>query len=131
MHAVPKAASSKSIARKPGEQVSRLAQIKKAGGTVALPDAGLEYLVTMLVEAGPTMMSGMGPAPLTHGELRAYQENQAIRLSPWEALTLRRLSLEWLVEGEAAKDPDRQPPYTRISVAAREMVKRKLDEALG
>jgi hypothetical protein len=56
LHAVPKAAGSKSIAKKPGEQMTRL----KSGVPGHLPEAGLDYMVVMLVEAGPTMTTGMG-----------------------------------------------------------------------
>jgi hypothetical protein len=51
---------------------TRLKQIRRAGH---LPEAGLDYMVVMLVEAGPTMTTGMGAAPLTHGEIDAYQRN--------------------------------------------------------
>lgn len=113
--------------------MSRLEEIRRDGGVIRLPDPGLEYVVATLIEVGPTMTTGMGAAPLSYEEIRAYQETRGIRLTSWEALTLRRLSLEWLIEAERAKDPDAAAPWQGMMTLEerRAMVQRKLDAAHG
>lgn len=101
------------------------------GQKPVMPDAGLDYLVDIFLEAGPTMPTGMGPAPLSHSEIWAFQVNSGARLTPWEAQTLRRLSLEWIAESKRAEDPNAAPPYFRLARARREDVDRRIDEALG
>lgn len=58
----------------------------------------------------------MGPAPITHLEIRAWQENTGKRLTPWEARTLRHLSREYVGELVAASDPSRPAPYLPQSI---------------
>lgn len=105
--------------------------MKRDRVTPQLPEAGLDYLVGHFLECGPTMPTGMGPAPLSHGEIRAFQLNRGIRLSPWEAQVIRRLSLDWIAESKRAEEPTAKPPYYHVTGARREEVARKIDEALG
>jgi len=72
-------------------------------------DAG--YLITYLFDAGPVESGGMGPAPLSHREIEAWQHNTGIELSPWEAKTLRRLSREYLAMAQDATSPSCPPPW--------------------
>lgn len=48
--------------------------------------------------------------PITQGEIRSWQENTGIRLTPWEARTLRHLSREYLSELIAGEEPNRPMP---------------------
>lgn len=68
------------------------------------------YLLGYLWEMGPTMAGGMGPAPLTHQELRAWEELAGVELQPWESKALRKLSLDYLGElARAEKDSAASP----------------------
>lgn len=77
-----------------------------------LPPLRFDYLSRVFFEVGPTLQSGMGPAPLSHQELRSYQDNVGLVLSPWEVRTLRRLSAEWIGEAQRAEAHDATPPWT-------------------
>lgn len=104
--------------------------MERDGMKPILPDPGLDYLVAMFLEAGPTIVSGFGAAPLSHAEIQAYQLNKGVRLTPWEAITLRKLSLTYIEESESAKDPHAKPPYSRLVRLSRQEVDDKLT-ALG
>lgn len=88
------------------------------------------HIVEYLFDAGPCMPGAMGPVPLTHGELRAWQENTGIELRPFEATWLRRLSIEYVAQAQESTDPLCPPPFDELR-ARREAVARKLDEVLG
>lgn len=81
-----------------------------------MPDPGAAaYLLGHFWAAGPTL----GDQMLTQGELRHYQDNAGITLSPWECQTLRRMSAEYLAESQKARDPDHPPPFAESSDAQR------------
>ena len=61
---------------------------------------GHEQLLDYFWDVGPALP---GPAPLTHTEIYHWQENTGNELSPWEASTLRRLSIEYVAQCEAAR----------------------------
>jgi hypothetical protein len=50
-------------------------------------------------------------APLTHTELRCWQENTGIELSAWEARVLRQLSREFIAERERAEKRGASAPW--------------------
>ena len=92
--------------------MTRLEQITQAGRNPALPDAGpASHLVRYLFESGPTMAGGMSGAPLSHGEIAAWQLNTGIELTAWEARTIRRLSCEYLAVSQDAAEFDCPAPY--------------------
>lgn len=103
------------------------------GLTPDLPELGPErYLVDYLLEIGPTMPTGMGVAPLSHGEIAAWQSNVGICLQPWEARALRMLSIEYVGTRAEAADPACPPPYLSTgNVDRRRAVSRAIGEAFG
>ncbi|MFC0131779.1 hypothetical protein CR105_26465 [Massilia eurypsychrophila] len=91
-------------------------------------DAG--YLLTHFWQVGPTL----GDSSITNTELRNYQDNEGITLSPWECKTLRRLSIDYLNESHRATKEDCPPPYAESRNAARlksAELRRKLDVFLN
>ena len=73
-----------------------------------MPEPGsAAYLLVHFREVGPTM----GDAAISSGELRDYQENMGVQLSPWECKTLRRLSIDYLNESHRAMKIDAEPPF--------------------
>lgn len=87
-------------------------RLQDAGREPVLPEVSLApHLLTYLMEIGPTLPGGMGPAAITHGEIRAWQENTGVSLSSWEARTVRQLSRDYVSELCAASDRDRRAPY--------------------
>lgn len=94
------------------DEKTRLEAIRDAGGDVLYPPtSSCHYLVGLLFDAGPALYGGMGASPLTHSEIRAYQQNTATTLTPWEAREIRRLSSVYLSESQKAEEPDCPQPY--------------------
>lgn len=66
----------------------------------------------MLFEIGPVKPAGMGgTVAIDEQDLYAWQCNQDIALSPWEARTVRMLSREYSYMLGQASDPACPPPY--------------------
>ncbi len=57
------------------------------------------------------MRGEMGMAPISFLELSAWQASTGLALSPWEALTLRRLSIDYIDQLHRSKNPAEQAPY--------------------
>jgi hypothetical protein len=112
--------------------MTRLQELTERGLTPDLPELGPErYLVDYLLEIGPTMPTGMGAVPLSHGEIAAWQGNVGVRLQPWEARELRRLSIEYVGTRAEAADPMCPPPYIATgSPDRRRAVSRAIGDAL-
>ncbi|NML61837.1 hypothetical protein HHL21_12275 [Massilia sp. RP-1-19] len=94
------------------------------------PPGDAEYLLKHFWQVGPTL----GDESINNTELRNYQENEGITLSPWECKTLRRLSIEYLNESHKATKRDCPPPFADSTDAARlkqAEILRNLDTFLG
>lgn len=85
--------------------------MREAGRVPELPPLNEYPLLRVLFDVGPALAGDMGPKPLTHGELRAMQENTGISLTPGEVDILRRLSAEWIAESSKAEKADRPAPW--------------------
>lgn len=86
--------------------------MEKAGiEHIDMPPCGAQYLAAYLFEIGPTLSSGMGDGPITHSEIAAWMGNTGIELDAWQARTLRRLSLDYLGESQAATQRGRPAPW--------------------
>lgn len=79
------------------------------------PIDGGAYLVDILMKRGPVMSGGMGPAAMSDLDLRAYQDNSGISLSPWEVDLILGLSKEYLNESQLATEIDRPSPWDKLS----------------
>lgn len=75
------------------------------------PRCILYYLIEYLSEMGPCNESGMGLTPLTHLEMRAWQQNSGIDLTPWEVRALRRASVAFRNQTHKARDRNAPPPF--------------------
>lgn len=69
------------------------------------------HLVQHLFDVGPVAVGGMGPAPLTFAEITAWQAACGVPLRPWEAQTLRAMSVAYVGQSVDAEAPDAPPPY--------------------
>ncbi len=76
-----------------------------------MPPCSAPYLLGYLFEVGPAMHTGMGDAPLSHSEIAAWQANTGIRLTAWEARTLRRLSVDYVNETARATLASAKAPW--------------------
>lgn len=90
---------------------SRIDALQEAGIDVRMPECEAMYLVGYLYEVGPAMAGGMGEVPLSHTELRSWQENTGIELESWEVRAMSRLSKEYLSESSKATKHDAPAPW--------------------
>lgn len=85
-----------------------------------MPDPGpAGYMIEHLMDAGPALHTGMGPVPLSWVEIESWQRGAGIALTPWEAQTMRRMSLAYVSEQHAAQETDAPPPYAAAPDVAR------------
>lgn len=95
--------------------MTRMQQLDASGKAAALPPLGLAgHLVSYLFDAGPVGHGAMGPTPISHTELAAWQHNTGVNLAAWEARALRRLSHDYLAASQDAQDPDCPPFYVDL-----------------
>ena len=112
-------------------ELSRLEQMRIDQIEPQLPECDAVYLADYLWQVGPTVAGGMGPAPLSHQEIAAWQANTGIELSSWETRTLRSLSVAYLNESHEAKKPVRPAPWLPTQrEEARMTVAKKVKDAL-
>lgn len=69
------------------------------------------HILDYLWDVGPAMAGGMGPSPLTCGELQSWQDQMGIELQPWELQLLRRLSKDYVGESSRATERDCPAPW--------------------
>lgn len=62
-------------------------------------------------EVGPVAFTGMGEAPISFVEIDVWAHLRRITITPWEALTLRELSTEYISMQHKAKKPECPAPY--------------------
>ncbi|CAB5187094.1 hypothetical protein UFOVP166_2 [uncultured Caudovirales phage] len=75
------------------------------------------YLLEILFEVGPTKPAGMaGQVGIDEIDLLAWQTNQDIRLTGWEARTIRLLSREYASMLVEASDQHCPPPWVATVV---------------
>lgn len=92
--------------------MTRMQQIENAGRTPDLPPIGAAgHLVGYLFDAGPVSHGSMGPVPLSHADLAAWQANTGIELQAWEARGLRKLSTAYVAASQDAQQADCPPFY--------------------
>nr|KAJ8744646.1 hypothetical protein H9T68_11680 [Delftia sp. PS-11] len=76
-----------------------------------MPDPGpAEYLLDIFFDVGPVLYTPMGEAPFGYDQLEAWQRCHGVRLTPWEARTLRDMSLAYAGEKALAADPGAAAP---------------------
>ncbi len=101
-------------------RLSRIDALKAKKIDPQMPPNPAPHIVNRLVEMGLTEAAGMGAVPLSWREISAWQENTCIRLEPWEARLIRKLSGAYLAEGRRAESEHCPPPW-RIKVTEREL----------
>ena len=91
-------------------KVSRLDTYKQGKIDPPMPPNPAPHIIDRLVEMGITE-GEMSPKPLSWGEIVAWQEGTWVRLAPWEARLIRRLSAAYLAESRLAESENRPAPY--------------------
>jgi hypothetical protein len=99
------------------EPVSRLKALQDSGKPHSMPPVGIAaHLVGYLMDAGPVSHGGMGPAPISHADIAAWQANTGVELTAWESRTVRKLSSEYVAMMGIAKESDCPAPYVDASI---------------
>lgn len=92
------------------------------------PLDGGAYLVNILFDIGPATPKGMGGlVSITELEISAWQQNRGLRLSCWEAKTIKRLSQIYAGAANEARDPKATAPY----IPARTQITREQHERIS
>lgn len=71
------------------------------------------YLVGLLHEAGLMSTNGMGPVPLSWGDIRDWLEVTGQELTLWETMMIKKMSEEYVEERELGSSIARPAPYTK------------------
>ncbi len=122
LHATPKPdARSRRGREEPAEaRLSRIADLKRKKIDPPMPPNPAPHITDWLIEMGLTEAAGMGEVPISSRELAAWQDNTCVRLQPWEARLIRKLSKAYLDEGRAAESENCPAPW-RAPVTQREL----------
>jgi peptidoglycan hydrolase-like protein with peptidoglycan-binding domain len=133
LHAPIETPSKKNLKKSTTTQpATRMQRFDDQGVQPPLPDAGpAAHLVGYLLDAGPTGHGGMGPTPLTHSDIVAWQANTGVELTAWEARTLRALSVDWIASSHDATQPDCAAPWVELQADTRERVAERVRSLFG
>lgn len=89
------------------------------------------YLVELLFEIGPVKPAGMaGVTAIDESDVAAWQRNQGLELTAWEARTLRLLSREYAAMLATAVDIHCPPPWVPEKLISDEK-REKIAEAMS
>lgn len=131
LRAVPDPPESKSGKAPPIDKRNRLKRMQESGNEPKMPPilAGRRFL-DWLFDIGPSTPTGQGVIPLSHSEIRAWQQCSGVQMTRIEAQTLRELSASFVDELISATDPKRPAPYVTDAAAASEKAKQTAAEAM-
>jgi hypothetical protein len=73
---------------------------------VLLPDCYAGFLIPIFLEIGPSVSTGMGPAPFDFRHLQAWESCQGIELGPWQSSILVQMSREYVAFSIKAEEPE-------------------------
>lgn len=106
-----------------GSKKSRLSAFKEIDedhSSLVLPDINSDiaagYIVGLLHEAGLMSSNGMGPVPLSWGDINDWLKCTELCVPLWEKMVIKTLSEEYVSELILSKDKSRPPPYTQSKI---------------
>ena len=91
--------------------ISRLEDLRRQEIEPPLPPNPAPHILDRLLEMGITEAAGMGVAPISWSTMAAWQMCTCVRLAPWEARLIRRLSAAYVSEGRLAESENRVAPW--------------------
>lgn len=109
---------------------SRSRRLEDEGADLPLPPCPYPQLIEFLMEIGPVMAGAMGAVPVGWRDISAWAECTGIRLSPWAARAVRRLSIEWLSASQAGEAEDCPPPWVESPAVREAQTTASLDDKL-
>ncbi|MCW2395892.1 hypothetical protein M2343_002308 [Sphingobium sp. B8D3B] len=106
--------------------------MKRDKVTPPMPPISARHIIDRLVEMGISQSNGMGSSPLCFTEIEAWQRVTGVRLAPWEARLIRKLSSDYLAESRKAESENCPPPWRwKVTQAERTAELALLEEILG
>ena len=106
--------------------------MKADGVTPKMPPNPAPHIIDRLIEIGLTETAGMGVGPLSWLAINEWQRAAYVRLTPWEAKLIRRLSIAYVAEGRRAENETCPPPWHReVTQREREVEQARLQMVLG
>jgi hypothetical protein len=108
----PPRGSQRAASFDPDAAVSRHEQMRKMGVTPPMPPNPAPHLIDRFVEMGMMEAGGGGAVPLSWREIHYWQADTMVRLPPWEARLMRRLSVDYLAESRRAEDETCPAPWS-------------------
>lgn len=76
-----------------------------------MPPNPAPHITERLIEIGLTEAAGMGVGPISWPTIDAWQRVTGVRLAPWVARLIRRLSTEYVAFSHAAESENCPPPW--------------------
>ncbi|WP_343526745.1 hypothetical protein [Sphingomonas sp.] len=111
---------------------SRAETMGKKAAESAMPPNPMPHVIERFIEMGMVEAAGMGTVPLGWQTIAAWSQMTGVRLCPWEARTIRRLSVEYLAEGRRAEAETCPPPWKApVSQADVDAERAALERLLG
>jgi hypothetical protein len=114
LHAAPRpdpdSQRGKAAAESKIKPVSRLEELRKQKIEPAMPPNPAPHIIDRLLEMGITE-GEMSAKPLSWCEIVAWQQGVWVRLAPWEARLIRRLSAAYVTESRAAESENCPAPW--------------------
>jgi hypothetical protein len=106
-------------------------QAMTAGGLVPdMPVIRTPWIIDALMEIGPSEAGAMGQVPLSWASIDHWQRCIGAELQPWVCRLIRRLSIEFVSEGQRAREPDCPQPFAAMAGDTnRAAVSRKVSHA--
>lgn len=113
LNATPRPAAGSDTQSPPKPKKTRREQLEAQGAEIDGPPNPAPEIIAWLFEAGPAGHAGMGATALSWAEITEWQRNSGVRLMPWQARLLRRLSRDYVAQASKAEEPDCPAPWSR------------------
>jgi hypothetical protein len=111
---------------------SRAESMGKKAAENAMPPNPMPHLIERFMEMGMVEAAGMGTVALSWPTIAAWSHMTGVRLCPWEARLIRRLSVEYLAEGRRAEAETCPAPWKApVSKAEIDAERAGLERLLG
>lgn len=107
------------VDRKSSDGLTHGLKLQRDGQQIVMPPVAARYIVDWLYELDWAMQTGMGLAPLSCAEIRAWQQGTDTEIDPWEFALLRSASRAYVrqVSSDDAAPPYSEQPYLKPAVA--------------
>ena len=96
--------------------------------TGPMPEPPLPELVEWLYDIGPFTVTAMGVQPISWPDILAWQASTGVELTPWEAQSVRMLSMVYTSQYHKAEEPGCPMPFVGDDFVDRAAVSDKVGQ---